>query len=50
VQHQIAIEKFEHSLFLRDGSPPATTVATVTSQRLLKARDSTDFADGAPTL
>jgi hypothetical protein len=32
------------------GSSPATTVATITSQRSLKASDSTDFADGAPTL
>ena len=31
------------------GLSPATTVATITSQRLLKASDSTDFADGAPT-
>src|SRR5262245_30932466 len=31
------------------GSLPATTVATITSQRSLKASDSTDFADGAPT-
>src|SRR5450755_38580 len=27
-----------------DGSSPATTVATITSQRSLKASDSTDFA------
>src|SRR5436190_10994288 len=42
-QHQIAVE------CRATGSSPAPTVATITSQRLLKATDSTDFADGAPT-
>jgi hypothetical protein len=47
VQHQIAVEEFERAGPWATGSLPATTI---TSQRLLKASDGTDFPDGAPTL
>jgi hypothetical protein len=49
LQHQFGVEEFEHGLFLHDRLSAGDHVATTISQRLPKASESTDFADGAPT-